>query len=84
MLGITASIAQARNIRVSKFQPRESEPMRMARIYKGIQYRPVTQTYVIPTPFAGSLGSGPMSSDEVVGWTNQLLDDLDWKPTPGK
>ena len=83
-LGITEIIGQGRNIRVSKFKPRESVQMRMARIYKGIQYRPVTQTYVIPTPFAGSLGSGPMSSDEVVGWTNQLLDDLDWKPTPGK
>ena len=83
-LGITEIIGQGRNIRVSKFEPRESVQMRMARIYKGIQYRPVTQTYVIPTPFAGSLGSGPMSSDEIVGWTNQLLDDLDWKPTPRK
>ena len=83
-LGITEIIGQGRNIRVSKFAPRESVQMRMARIYKGIQYRPVTQTYVIPTPFAGSLGSGPMSSDEIVGWTNQLLDDLDWKPAPRK
>ena len=44
----------------------------------------MTKTYLIPAPFAGSLGSGPMSSDEIVGWTNQLLDDLDWKPTPKK
>ena len=83
-LGITEIIGQGRNVRVAKFEPRESVQMRMARIYKGIQYRPMTKTYLIPAPFAGSLGSGPMSSDEIVGWTNQLLDDLDWKPTPKK
>lgn len=81
-LGITEIIVQGRNVRVAKFEPRESVQMRMARIYKGIQYRPVTKTYIIPTPFAGSLGSKPMSSDEVVGWTSQLLDDLDWRPQP--
>ena len=81
-LGISEIIAQGRNVRVSKFEPRESVQMRMARIYKGIQYRPLTKTYLVPAPFAGSLGSKPMSSDEVVGWTSQLLDDLDWKPTP--
>ena len=81
-LGISEIIAQGRNVRVSKFEPRESVQMRMARIYKGIQYRPLTKTYLVPAPFASSLGSKPMSSDEVVGWTSQLLDDLDWKPTP--
>lgn len=83
-LGITEIIAQGRNVRVAKFEPRESVQLRMARIYKGIQYRPVTKTYLVPAPFAGSLGSKPMGSDEVVQWTDQLLDDLDWSPTPRK
>ena len=83
-LGITEIIGQGRNIRVSKFEPRESS-RGLGDVYKRqIQYRPMTKTYLIPAPFAGSLGSGPMSSDEIVGWTNQLLDDLDWKPTPKK
>ena len=60
-LGISEIIAQGRNVRVSKFEPRESAQMRMARIYKGIQYRPLTKTYLVPAPFAGSLGSKPMS-----------------------
>ena len=83
-LGITEIIAQGRNVRVAKFEPSESVQLRMARIYKGIQYRPVTKTYLVPAPFAGSLGSKPMGSDEVVQWTDQLLDDLDWSPTPRK
>lgn len=56
--------------------------MRIERIYKGAQYRPLTHTYMIPTPFEGTLGSGPMSSDDVIKWTEQLLDDLAWTPKP--
>ena len=56
--------------------------MRITRIYKTVQYRPLTQTLIINAPFAGSLGSGPMSSTEVVRWADQLLDDLAWKPAP--
>ncbi len=69
-------------MRVAKFEPRESVQMRMARIYRGVQYRPVTKTYLVPAPFAGSLGSGPMRSEEIIAWVGQLLDDLDWKPAP--
>ena len=50
--------------------------MRLQRIYPGAQYRPLTRTLTIPAPFAGSLGSGPMPGDQVIAWTNQLLDDL--------
>lgn len=79
-LGLTEIIAQGNRVRVAKIEPPESVQMRIARIYKGVQYRPVTKTYLIPTPFAGSFGSEPMVSDEVVAWTDQLLDDLAWKP----
>lgn len=79
-LGLTEIIAQGNRVRVAKIEPPESVQMRIARIYKGVQYRPVTKTYLIPTPFAGSFGSEPMGSDEVVAWTDQLLDDLAWKP----
>lgn len=80
-MGITEILAQGRTMRVAKVEPAESVQMRMSRIYPGAKYRPVTRTYVIPTPFAGSLGSDPMPSHEVVQWTEQLLDDLAWKPS---
>lgn len=79
-MGISDIIAQSRNIRVSPIEPPDSVQTRMSRIYKGSQYRPLTKTYTIPTPFQGSLGSKPMDSDEVVRWTEQLLDDLQWRP----
>ncbi|NMM99521.1 transcription-repair coupling factor [Bifidobacterium sp. DSM 109958] len=79
-LGISEIIAQGRNVRIAKIDPPESMQMRINRIYKGAQYRPVTHTYLIPTPFAGSLGSGPMSGEQVMDWTSDLLNDLAWKP----
>ncbi|KAA8821665.1 transcription-repair coupling factor [Bifidobacterium vespertilionis] len=79
-LGISEIIAQGKNVRIAKIDPPESMQMRINRIYKGAQYRPVTHTYLIPTPFAGSLGSGPMSGEQVMDWTSDLLNDFAWKP----
>ena len=79
-LGISEILAQYNRVRIGRIDPPESIQMRMGRIYKGTQYRPVTHQLIVPTPFTGSLGQGPMSSDQVVLWTNQLLDDLAWRP----
>ncbi|MDE5641515.1 MAG: transcription-repair coupling factor [Bifidobacterium castoris] len=81
-LGITEIVGQGGKLRVGGIEPPESVRMRIERIYKGAQYRPLAHTYTIPTPFAGSLGSGPMDSDGVIRWVGQLLDDLAWTPRP--
>lgn len=81
-LGISEIIGQGRKLRVSKIDPPESVQLRMSRIYPGAQYRPLTHMYTIPTPFEGSMGSGPMDSDAVLRWTEQLLDDLAWQHKP--
>jgi transcription-repair coupling factor (superfamily II helicase) len=83
-LNISEIIAQGRNVRIAKIDPPDSLQMRMSRIYRGTQYRPVTHTLLVPSPFAGSLGSGPMSSAEVMQWTEQLLEDLAWTGAPKK
>ena len=79
-LSISEIVAQGRNVRVGRFDPPESIQMRINRIYKGAQYRPLTHTYLIPAPFAGSLGSGPMAGEHVMDWVNDLLNDFAWKP----
>lgn len=83
-LGITEIVTQGSRVRVAKIDPPESMQMRLSRIYKGSQYRPVTHTLLIPAPFGGSLGGKPMTSPEVMGWADQLLDDLAWKPGTAK
>lgn len=79
-LGITEISGQGRNVRVSKIVPQESLLMRLQRIYRGTQYRPVPQTLLIPAPFAGSLGQAAMSGAEILEWVSQLLDDVAWNP----
>ncbi|MCI1650519.1 transcription-repair coupling factor [Bifidobacterium tibiigranuli] len=81
-LGISEIVTQGSRVRVGKIDPPESLQMRMSRIYRGMQYRPVTHTMLIPAPFAGSLGSAPMSSEQIMHWAEQLLEDLAWKGTP--
>ncbi|KFF30905.1 transcription-repair coupling factor [Bifidobacterium bombi DSM 19703] len=75
-LGITELVAQGSRIRIAKIDPPESLRMRLNRIYRGMQYRPVTQTLLIATPFAGSLGKEPMNTGQILDWTAQLLRDL--------
>ena len=82
-LGITEIVGQGRKLRVGKIDPPESVRMRIERIYKGAQYRPLTETYTIPTPFEGTLGSAPMDPDAVLRWTEQLLNDFAWTPKAG-
>ena len=77
-LGIAEIATQGGRVRVRPLNLPESLQSRMERIYKGCQYRPVTSTLLVPAPFAGSLGSGPMDSGQMVEWVDQLLDDLAW------
>ena len=58
--------------------PKESVLMRLNRIYRGMQYRPLTHMLIIPAPFESSLGSSAMSEHEILSWVRQLLDDIAW------
>ena len=78
-LGISEILYQSNRIRVGRIDPPESVQMRMARIYKGFQYRPVTHQMLVPAPFNGSLGQPAMSGEDIVQWVGQLLDDLAWR-----
>ncbi|MFT9282985.1 transcription-repair coupling factor [Bifidobacterium sp.] len=79
-LGITEISGQGKNVRIAKIDPQESLLMRIQRIYRGSQYRPVTHVLLIPAPFAGSLGQPAMDSEQIMAWTEQLMEDLAWHP----
>ena len=77
-LGITQISSQGKSVRVIGFDPRESSLMRLQRIYRGAQYRPLTHTLIIPAPFESSLGTSAMDEHEILSWVHQLLEDLAW------
>ncbi|RFD80049.1 transcription-repair coupling factor [Gardnerella vaginalis] len=77
-LGITQISSQGKSVRVIGFDPRESSLMRLQRIYRGAQYRPLTHMLIIPAPFESSLGTSAMDEHEILSWVHQLLEDLAW------
>lgn len=77
-LGITQISSQGKSVRVIGLDPKESLWMRLQRIYRGVKYRPLTHTLIIPSPFESSLGTSAMSEREILDWVRQLLEDLDW------
>ena len=79
-LGISEILAQSNRLRIGRVDPPGSMLMRMSRIYKGFQYRPVTHQMIVPTAFAGTLGSGPMPGEQVMDWVSDLLNDLAYVP----
>lgn len=79
-LNVSEIVAQGNRVRIAKIDPPESLQLRLQRLYRGTQYRPVTHSLLIPAPFSGSLGSAPMTGDAIIAWVKRLLDDLAWKP----
>lgn len=79
LLGITQISSQSNIVRIVGMDVSESLLMRLQRIYKGTQYRPLTHTLFIPSPFTGKLGSSALSQDEILEWVRQLLADLAWR-----
>lgn len=77
-LGITQISSQGKSVRVIGLDPKESLWMRLQRIYRGVNYRPLTHTLIIPSPFESSLGTSAMSEREILDWVRQLLEDLAW------
>ncbi|RBQ00013.1 transcription-repair coupling factor [Bifidobacterium xylocopae] len=78
-LGITEVNGQSSRVRVGKVDMPDSLQTRIARIYKGSRYHPVTRILQVPAPFAGGMGARPMDSMEILSWTDRLLDDLAWR-----
>lgn len=77
-LGITQISSQGKSVRVIGLDPKESLWMRLQRIYRGVKYRPLTHTLIIPSPFESLLGTSAMSEREILDWVRQLLEDLAW------
>lgn len=77
-LGITQISSQGKSVRVVGLDPKESLWMRLQRIYKGVNYRPLAHMLIFPAPFESSLGSDSMSEHEILSWVRQLLDDVAW------
>ncbi len=75
VFGVTEVATQARFIRFAPLELRESQSLRLQRLYKGTLIKPATGTILVPAPTeSGRLGSPPLRDRALLGWARELLD----------
>jgi transcription-repair coupling factor (superfamily II helicase) len=81
--GITEVSVQGKQIRFAPLQLRESQTLRLQRLYKGSLVKPAVGTVLIPTPTTtGRMGSPPLRDRDLLSWARGVLEALELVPPP--
>lgn len=71
--GISDVAVQAKNIRFSPVELRESQQMRLERLYRGATVRAAQHQVLVPAPRTAPVGGQPLRDTEVLRWAGQLI-----------
>ncbi|WP_040386199.1 transcription-repair coupling factor [Demetria terragena] len=74
--GITDVAVQARNIRFSPVELRESQQLRLERLYRGSTIRAAQQQILVPAPRTAAVGGQPLRDTDVLRWAGQLIQGI--------
>ncbi len=81
--GIAEVSVQGKQIRFAPLSLRESQTLRLQRIYKGSIVKPAVGTVLIPAPTTtGRMGSPPLRDRDLLTWARGVLEALELVPTP--
>ncbi|SNQ51280.1 Transcription-repair-coupling factor [Frankia canadensis] len=73
--GVTEITAAGRQIRFAPLELRESQTLRLTRLYKGAVVKSAVRTVLVPAPTeTGRIGSRPLRDRALLAWAGQLLD----------
>ncbi len=73
--GVGEVAVQGRQIRLSPLDLRESQGLRLKRLYKGALVKPALSQVLVPMPTAGGrMGAPPLRDRELLNWVRELLD----------
>lgn len=72
--GIRELLTQGNYIRIGPVQLRESQAMRLQRLYPGSVIKPAVRQVMVPLTRPGRLGTTPPTDDELIAWVDRLLD----------
>ena len=68
---------QGRQIRFAPLELRESQTLRLQRLYKGALVKPATSTVLVPAPSTtGRIGAPPLRDRALLSWARALLDEV--------
>jgi transcription-repair coupling factor (superfamily II helicase) len=73
--GVAEVALQGRYIRFAPLELRDSQSLRLQRLYKGTLVKAPTRTILVPVPTAtGRMGSPALRDRALLGWAQELLD----------
>jgi transcription-repair coupling factor (superfamily II helicase) len=73
--GLSEVTVQGRYVRFAPLSLRESQTLRLQRLYKGAIVKPAVRAVLVPVPTqTGRLGSPPLRDRAIVRWAADLLD----------
>ncbi|CAO5246330.1 transcription-repair coupling factor [Frankia sp. AgKG'84/4] len=72
--GVTEITAAGRQIRFAPLELRESQTLRLTRLYKGAVVKSTVRTVLVPAPTeTGRIGSRPLRDRALLAWAGQLM-----------
>ncbi|WP_145228132.1 transcription-repair coupling factor [Rudaeicoccus suwonensis] len=72
--GISDVALQGRSVRFSPVDLRESQQLRLERIYKGTLVKPALHQILVPQPKTAPVGGQPLCNTDVLKWAAQLIE----------
>ncbi|WP_329322538.1 MULTISPECIES: transcription-repair coupling factor [unclassified Streptomyces] len=71
--GVGEVVLQGTNIRFAPAELRESQELRLQRLYPGTVIKPAAHQLLVPRPKTAKVGGKPLVGRELLGWTGEFL-----------
>ncbi|NGO72994.1 transcription-repair coupling factor [Streptomyces boncukensis] len=71
--GVTDITLQGNNVRFSPVELRESQELRLKRLYPGAVVKPATHQVLVPRPKPSGIGGKPLAGRELLAWVGEFL-----------
>ncbi|HET8615433.1 MAG TPA: transcription-repair coupling factor [Actinomycetales bacterium] len=72
--GLTDITVQGKHIRFAPVELRESQQLRLTRLYPGTMVRPTLRAIMVPVPTTARVGGRPLRDADVLRWARELVD----------
>ena len=71
--GVGEIVLQGNNIRFAPVELRESQELRLKRLYPGTVIKPAAHQILVPRPKTAKVGGKPLVGRELLGWVGEFL-----------
>jgi transcription-repair coupling factor (superfamily II helicase) len=76
LFGLTDVATQGKYVRFTPLELRESQTVRLSRLYPGSIVKPATNTVLVPAPSTARVGGQPVRDRPLLDWARALLDTV--------